>query len=124
MHPSTHKTPQAPTYEMETSMQPQPRIPEQPTTPPELAQSIDQACRWTFTQVVATEKSSAHAKLRVVLTAGHGHLESCDKFGRVVNLDAGQLWEALTENEESADLAPMIAACVWLGDLAAAKRAQ
>src|SRR5690554_8169493 len=108
---------------MENRMQ-QHRIPEQATTPPELAPDVDKACRWVFNVTKNAETNWAHARIRQILTTGQGHLESRDKYGRSISYDAGDLSTSLTECEEPADLSPLIGATVWYGELDAAKRAQ
>lgn len=100
------------------------RIPEQATTPPDLAPDVDKACRWVSNETKNSETSRAHALIRQILTTGQGHLESRDQYGRSISYDAGDLWDSLTESEESSELSALIGAVVWYGELDAAKRAQ
>ncbi|MCI2809354.1 hypothetical protein [Eoetvoesiella caeni] len=80
------------------------RQPEPPITPPELPHGIHTSAESIYKQTLNAETRNAIVLVRQILVTGQGHLQSVDSQGRYVNYDAGDLWDVLTENEESADL--------------------
>ena len=64
------------------------------------------------TRIERDAKQEAIADIKRILTAGTGVFESYDSYGHKWILPAGELFEALIENEESDDLALILGAVI------------
>ena len=86
------------------------RLPEQPVQPPELPWAIERSYEWVTRRVYDLEKRTALHRIPQILESGQGLLDSCSPEGYSRSYDAGDLWQALTENDEHAELAPLAGA--------------
>lgn len=86
------------------------RTREPATTPPELPLEIERAYEATFNRAYRFELDRAQRLVRSIIETGEGFLHSRSATGQSITYDAGDLWTALTENEEPADMAPILGA--------------
>src|SRR3546814_8003436 len=100
------------------------RIPEQPTQPPELPHDVELAYWSIYRETHKHEAAAAHFVVRRILSAGEGQLDSVTEYGAYVAFDAGDIWDALTESEESADLSILVGAVIASGVTNVVARAQ
>lgn len=80
------------------------RLPEQPTQPPHLPDHLDRGAEFTYKQAYTDAMLQARAQITRILVTGQGQFETVNATGLGVTYDAGDLWDVITENEESADL--------------------
>lgn len=79
-------------------------ISEQPTQPPELAPGIQLIYDSIYADTFKVETDRGDRIARRILATGVGFLESVAATGAYDTYDAGDLWNAITENQESGDL--------------------
>lgn len=80
-----------------------------PTQPPEPPTEVTTAAGEIYVRAYDRELKASIDLIDRMLLTGKGVLRSVDSHGRVLDFDTGDLWDALTENPESADLAVLAA---------------
>lgn len=82
---------------------------EPPTQPTGLSIKEEQLYEAVLDRAMSRETKEAERQIDAVLKSGEGVYEALNWDGRKIQLDAGQLYERLTEDEESEDLAVLLA---------------